>query len=49
MAVAVFAAAYEDADNGLIDNWLRNIKDVLHRHRARIEAMDDEEERLEPV
>ena len=31
-------AAYENADNGLIDNWLRNIKDVLHRSRARINA-----------
>ena len=40
-------AAYEDADNGLIDNWLRNIKDVLQRHRARIEAIDDEEARLD--
>ena len=40
-------AAYEDADNGLIDNWLRNIKDVQHRHRARIEAIDDEEGRLD--
>ncbi|MEH6636414.1 MAG: carbonate dehydratase [Halioglobus sp.] len=40
-------AAYEDADNGLIDNWLRNIKDVQHRHRARIEAIDDEEDRLD--
>ena len=40
-------AAYEDADNGLIDNWLRNIKDVLQRHRARIEAIADEEARLD--
>jgi len=40
------AAAYEDADNGLADNWLRNIKDVQHRNRARIEALDDEEARL---
>lgn len=40
------AAAYEDADNGLADNWLRNIKDVYHRNRARIDVLDDEEERL---
>ena len=33
-------AAYEDGDNGLIDNWLRNIKDVLNLHRDRIEALD---------
>ena len=40
-------AAYENADNGLIDNWLRNIKDIQHRHRARIEAIEDEEARLD--
>jgi carbonic anhydrase len=40
-------AAYEDTDNGLIDNWLRNIKDVQHRHRARIEAIDGEEARMD--
>ena len=39
-------AAYENADNGLIDNWLRNIKDVQHRYRTRIEAIDDKEARL---
>lgn len=41
------AAAYENADNGLIDNWLRNIKDVQHRHRKKIEAIEDKEARLE--
>lgn len=40
-------AAYENADNGLIDNWLRNIKDVQHRHRKKIEALDSESERLD--
>jgi carbonic anhydrase len=40
-------AAYENADNGLIDNWLRNIKDVQHRHRKKIEAIEDKEARLE--
>jgi carbonic anhydrase len=39
-------AAYENADNGLIDNWLRNIKDVQHRYRTRIEAVLDKEARL---
>jgi carbonic anhydrase len=39
-------AAYENADNGLIDNWLRNIKDVQHRHRKKIEALATEGERL---
>jgi carbonic anhydrase len=39
-------AAYENADNGLIDNWLRNIKDVQHRYRALLEAIEDKEARL---
>ncbi len=40
-------AAYENADNGLIDNWLRNIKDVQHRYRTRIEALENKESRLD--
>ena len=32
-------AAYENADNGLINNWLRNIKDVMHQSRAAISPM----------
>lgn len=39
-------AAYENADNGMIDNWLRNIKDVQHLHRARINALADEGDRV---
>jgi carbonic anhydrase len=39
-------AAYENADNGLIDNWLRNIKDVQHKYRKRIDALEDKEIRL---
>jgi carbonic anhydrase len=39
-------AAYENADNGLIDNWLRNIKDVQFRYRAELETVTDVEERL---
>lgn len=35
-------AAYEGADNGMIDNWLRNIKDVLYTNRERINAQADE-------
>ena len=38
--------AYDGGDNGLIDNWLRNIQDVHHRHRARLDAVQDREERL---
>jgi carbonic anhydrase len=39
-------AAYEGADNGLIDNWLRNIKDVQHNNREKIEALSSESDRL---
>lgn len=40
-------AAYESADNGLADNWLRNIRDVQFRHQAELDAIPDEETRLE--
>jgi carbonic anhydrase len=39
-------AAYEGADNGLIDNWLRNIKDVQHHYKEKIDALADEGDRL---
>ena len=39
-------AAYEGADNGMIDNWLRNIKDVQYNYQARIDALDSEDERV---
>lgn len=41
------AAAYENADNGLIDNWLRNIKDVQHHHQLQLDAIEDKTQRLE--
>jgi len=40
-------AAYENVDNGMIDNWLRNIKDVQYLHQARINALEDEDARLD--
>ena len=40
-------AAYEDADLGLIDNWLVNIKDVYHHYRRRIDAIVDEDGRVD--
>jgi len=39
-------AAYENRDNGLIDNWLRNIKDVQQRHRRRIAALESDDDRV---
>ena len=41
------AAAYENADNGLIDNWLRNIKDVQYHHQLQLDAIEDKTQRLE--
>ncbi len=40
-------AAYEDGDNGLIDNWLRNIKDVLSQHKEQVDAIEDSDARLD--
>lgn len=39
-------AAYENSNNGWIDNWLRNIKDVQNRHFEELEAITDEDSRL---
>ena len=41
------AAAYENADNGLLDNWLRNIKDVQYHHQLQLDAIEDKTQRLE--
>ncbi len=38
-------AALRDDRLGLIDNWLRHVQDVLHRHRAQIEALPAEAQR----
>lgn len=40
-------AAHESHDNGMIDNWLRNIKDVQHRYQEQLDAISDETERVE--
>ena len=40
-------AAYENTDNGMIDNWLRNIKDVQYRHRKQINALEGKEARVD--
>jgi carbonic anhydrase len=40
-------AAMENKAHGLIDNWLRNIKDVYQRHRAKFDAIQDDQKKLD--
>lgn len=40
-------AAYEDADNGLIDNWLRHIKDVQHVCQDQLDDLDCNDARID--
>lgn len=39
-------AAMENHDHGLIDNWLRNIKDLYRDHQSRIDTIKDEREKV---
>ena len=39
-------AAMEDTQHGLIDNWLRHIKDVYRFHEEELESIDDKEDRF---
>jgi len=39
-------AAYENKTNGLIDNWLATIKDVIRHYKAELEAIEDENDRI---
>lgn len=38
-------AAMDNKSNGLIDKWLRNIKDVYRLHKDELDAIKDEEQR----
>ena len=40
-------AAMANAELGLIDNWLRSIKDVYQQHRAALDAIADDEQRVD--
>jgi carbonic anhydrase len=42
-------AAYENKSNGLIDNWLANIKDVIRHHTIELKAIENEGERLDKL
>ena len=39
-------AAMENKEHGLIDNWLQNIKDIYRFHQAKIDALHDENEKV---
>lgn len=39
-------AAMQNREYGLIDNWLRHLKDVHHKHRATLEPIPDETQRF---
>jgi len=39
-------AAMQHKEFGLIDNWLRNIKDLYRRHQSKIDALQTERERV---
>jgi len=39
-------AAHDDLKLGLIDNWLRHVQDVGHKHRTSLGALGSREERL---
>lgn len=40
-------AALDDARLGLIDNWLRHVQDVQHKHRAQMASLTDPATRLQ--
>lgn len=40
-------AAAGNGSFGLVDNWLRNIKDVYHEHRAELDAISDFDQRAD--
>jgi carbonic anhydrase len=42
-------AAMENTQHGLIDNWLRHIKDIYQKHKIEVDAIDDEQYRKERV
>ena len=41
------AAASQDSQVGLIDNWLRHIRDVRNKHLAELNAIEDQTKRLQ--
>ena len=39
-------AAVDNREHGLIDNWLRNIKDVYRLHQGKIDSLQNEQDKL---
>lgn len=39
-------AAMEDQPHGLVDNWLRHIRDIYRRHQTALDVISNESERL---
>ena len=39
-------AAMDNQEHGLIDNWLRNIKDTYHKHQSQIDKLDNQRDRV---
>jgi carbonic anhydrase len=39
-------AAFERSSHGLVDNWLRHVRDVYQHNREEIDALPDDESRL---
>src|SRR5215204_6394443 len=42
-------AAFDDARFGLIDNWLRHIQDIMHKHQADLASEADYDNRLDKL
>lgn len=40
-------SAMENKEHGLIDNWLRHIKDVHRYHQEKIDTLNDEKEKID--
>lgn len=39
-------AAFDNKEHGLIDNWLRNIKDIYRYHQTKIDSLQDKTEKI---
>ncbi|HUR96506.1 MAG TPA: carbonate dehydratase [Pyrinomonadaceae bacterium] len=42
-------AALNDTRLGLIDNWLRHIQDIMHKHRVELDSISDYNERMDKL